>query len=150
MLEEKNKVRIHRVLRAPPERVYKAFVDADALCRWIPPFGFLGKILEFDARVGGGYRMSFINFGSGQSHSFACKFIELSPNETIRYTDVFDDANLPGEMQVTVTFRAVVCGTELQVVQSGIPDVIPTEMCYLGWQESLLQLANLFEPVIPG
>ena len=150
MVDEKNTVRIHRVLRAPPKRVYKAFIDADALCRWIPPYGFLGKMHEFDCKVGGGYRMSFTNFGNGQSHSFACKFVELTPNETIRYTDVFDDPNLPGEMHVTVTFRSVLCGTELKVVQSGIPDVIPTEMCYLGWQESLWQLANLVEPNIPG
>ena len=144
-----NTVRLHRVLRAPAERVYKAFLDADALARWLPPYGFIGKIHESNIKVGGGYRMSFTNFGTGRSHSFACKFIELTPNERIVYTDKFDDPNLLGEMNVTVTLRNVACGTELTVVQEGIPEVIPTEMCYLGWQESLLQLANLVEPEIP-
>ena len=149
MSDSANTVKLHRVLRAPAERVYKAFICPDALCRWIPPYGFLGKIDEIDVKVGGGYRMSFTNFGTGSSHSFACKFVELTPNERIRYTDRFDDPNLPGEMAVTIEFRAVSCGTELSIVQSGIPEVIPVEMCYLGWQESLLQLANLVEPEIP-
>ncbi len=149
MSDSANTVKLHRVLRAPAERVYKAFICPDALCRWIPPYGFLGKIDEIDVKVGGGYRMSFTNFGTGSSHSFACKFVELTPNERIRYTDRFDDPNLPGEMAVSIEFRAVSCGTELSIVQSGIPEVIPVEMCYLGWQESLLQLANLVEPEIP-
>ncbi|MCB9849488.1 MAG: SRPBCC family protein [Phycisphaerales bacterium] len=149
MSESTNTVKLHRVLRAPAERVYKAFIDPDALVRWIPPYGFLGRIHEIDVKVGGGYRMSFTNFGTGNSHAFACKFVELTPHERIRYVDEFDDANLPGEMNVTVTFRKVSCGTELEVVQAGIPAVIPTEMCYLGWQESLAQLAHLVEPEIP-
>ncbi len=147
-MTEKNTVRLHRVLRAPAERVYKAFLDADALCRWLPPFGILGTIHEFDAKVGGGYRMSFTNFGSGHSQSFSCKFVELTPNERIRYTNVFDDPNLPGEMKVVVELRTVVCGTELSIVHAGIPETIATELCYLGWQEGLLQLANLVEPEI--
>ena len=142
-------VRLHRVLRAPAERVYKAFIDADAMARWLPPHGFLGKVHEIDARVGGGYRMSFTNFGTGSAHSFSAKYVELVPHERIRHTDRFDDPNLPGEMNVTITFRPVLCGTELSIVQEGIPAVIPTEMCYLGWQESLGQLANLVEPSIP-
>jgi len=142
-------VRLHRVLRAPAERVYKAFIDADAMARWLPPHGFLGKVHEIDARVGGGYRMSFTNFGTGSAHSFSAKYVELVPNERIVHTDTFDDPNLPGEMNVTITFRPVLCGTELSIVQEGIPAVIPTEMCYLGWQESLGQLANLVEPSIP-
>lgn len=149
MANTNNTVRLHRVLRAPAERVYKAFLDPDALARWLPPYGFIGKVHESDMKVGGGYRMSFTNFGTGSSHSFACKFVELTPNERIRYTDKFDDPNLPGEMNVAVTLRMVACGTELTVVQEGIPEVIPTEMCYLGWQESLLQLGNLVEPKIP-
>ena len=142
-------VRLHRVLRAPAERVYKAFLDADAMARWLPPYGFTGKVYEIDPKVGGGYRMSFTNFGTGSSHSFSAKYIELVPNERIRHTDRFDDANLPGEMNVTITLKTVLCGTELSIVQEGIPAVIPAEMCYLGWQESLLQLANLVEPSIP-
>ena len=142
-------VRLHRVLKAPPERVYRAFTDADALCRWLPPHGFLCKVHHFDARVGGGHRMSFTNFGTGHSHSFGGDYLELVPNERLRYTDKFDDPNLPGAMQVTVTLRKVVCGTELNVVQEGIPELIPAEMCYLGWQESLEQLAKLVEPEIP-
>lgn len=149
MTTEKNTVRLHRVLRAPVERVYKAFVDADALCRWLPPYGHIGKIHEIEVKVGGGYRMSFTNFGTGRSQTFTCKFVELTPNEQIRYTDVFDDPNLPGEMQVVVNFRSVLCGTELSIVHAGIPDVIPAELCYLGWQEGLIQLANLVEPDIP-
>lgn len=142
-------VRLHRVLRAPAERIYKAFIDPDAMARWLPPHGFTGKVHEIDARVGGGYRMSFTNFGTGSSHSFSAKYVELTPHERIRHTDRFDDPNLPGEMNVTITFRPVLCGTELNIVQEGIPAVIPTEMCYLGWQESLGQLANLVEPNIP-
>lgn len=142
-------VHLHRVLRAPAERVYRAFIEADALNRWVPPFGFLGKIHEINATVGGGYQMSFTNFGTGSSHSFTVKFVELVPNERIRHTDTFDDPNLPGVMDVTVTFRKVLCGTELEIVQAGIPEMIPVEMCYLGWQESLTQLAQLVEPEIP-
>ncbi len=142
-------IRLHRVLKAPPERVYRAFTDADALAKWLPPHGFTAKVHEFDARVGGGYRMSFTNFSSGRSHSFGGTYIELRPHERIRYTDRFDDPNLPGEMNVTVALKAVICGTELSIVQDGIPDVIPTEMCYLGWQESLAMLAQLVEPNIP-
>jgi uncharacterized protein YndB with AHSA1/START domain len=142
-------VRLHRVLRAPAERVYKAFIDADAMARWLPPHGFIGKVHEIDAKVGGGYRMSFTNFGTGSAHSFSAKYVELVPHERIRHTDRFDDPNLPGEMNVTITLKPVLCGTELSIVQEGIPAVIPTEMCYLGWQESLGQLANLVEPSIP-
>ena len=142
-------VRLHRVLRAPADRVYKAFIDADAMARWLPPHGFIGKVHEIDAKVGGGYRMSFTNFGTGSAHSFSAKYVELVPNERIVHTDRFDDPNLPGEMNVTITFRPVLCGTELNVVQEGIPAMIPVEMCYLGWQESLGQLANLVEPSIP-
>ena len=149
MTNDKNTVRLHRVLRAPAERVYKAFLDPDALCRWLPPHGILATIDEFDTNVGGGCRMSFTNFGTGSSQSFTRKFVELTPNERIRYTDVFDDPNLPGEMKVVVELRTVICGTELSIVHSGIPEMIPVEMCYLGWQEGLLQLANLVEPEIP-
>lgn len=144
-----NTVRLHRVLRAPPERIYRAFLEPDAMVRWIPPHGFLGKVLESDVRVGGRHRMSFTNFGTGSTQSFGGEYLELTPSERIRYTDRFDDANLPGEMQVTVSLRAVACGTELQVEQAGIPPMIPVEFCYLGWQESLGQLANLVEPQIP-
>lgn len=143
-------VRFHRVLTAPPERVYKAFLDADALVKWLPPHGFTAKMHQFDPKVGGGYRMSFTNFSSGASHSFAVKYVELTPHERIRHTDRFDDANLPGEMQVTITFKKVSVGTELNIVQEGIPDLIPTEACYLGWQESLTLLAQLVQPEIPG
>ena len=142
-------VRLHRVLRAPADRVYKAFVDGAALARWLPPHGFIGKVHEIDAKVSGGYRMSFTNFGTGSAHSFSAKYVELVPNERIVHTDRFDDPNLPGEMNVTITLKPVLCGTELSIVQEGIPAVIPTEMCYLGWQESLGQLANLVEPSIP-
>ena len=142
-------IRLHRVMKAPPERLYRAFLDPDALARWCPPHGFIGKVHEMDARVGGGYRMSFTNFGTGSSHSFGGKYLELVPNERIRYTDAFDDPNLPGEMGVTVTLRSVMCGTELTLEQTGVPEAIPPEMCYLGWQESLGQLANLVEPEIP-
>jgi uncharacterized protein YndB with AHSA1/START domain len=143
-------VHLHRVLKAPPERVYKAFVDADAKVKWLPPYGFTARMHEFDARVGGGYRMSFTNFGTGQSHSFRAKYLELRPGERIRYSDVFDNADLPGTMLVTVELRAVACGTELKITQEGIPEMIPTEMCYLGWQESIQQLARLVEPEIPN
>jgi uncharacterized protein YndB with AHSA1/START domain len=142
-------VRLHRVLRASPERVYRAFLDADAMARWLPPHGFTGKVHHLDARVGGGFRMSFTNFGTGHGHSFGGEYLELVPNELLRYTDRFDDPSLPGQMRTTVTFRQVSCGTELKVMQEGIPEMIPVEMCYLGWQESLQQLAQLVEPVIP-
>ena len=144
-----NTVRLHRVLRAPPERVYRAFLDPEAMAKWLPPRGFTGKVHEMDARVGGSHRMSFTNFGTGKTESFGGSYLELTPYQTIRYTDRFDDPNLPGEMQVTVSLRPVVCGTDLQIVQEGIPDAIPVEFCYLGWQESLAQLAHLVEPDIP-
>jgi uncharacterized protein YndB with AHSA1/START domain len=143
-------VRLHRVLKAPAERVYRAFLEPEAMVKWLPPNGFVGKVHSMDARVGGGYKMSFTNFSSGSSHSFGGTYIELVPGERLRYTDKFDDANLPGEMNVTVTLRKVLCGTELSIVQEGIPAVIPVEMCYLGWQESLTQLAAIVEPEIPG
>lgn len=142
-------VRLHRVLRAPPYRIYKAFTDKSALERWVPPFGFTGTVHEIDVRVGGGYRMSFTNFGTGSSHSFTVNYLELVPNERILHTDCFDDGNLPGEMLVSIDINAVSCGTEISIVQEGIPSVIPVEMCYLGWQESLEQLARLVEPDIP-
>ncbi|ARN19274.1 SRPBCC family protein [Piscinibacter gummiphilus] len=143
-------VRLHRVLRCPPERVYRAFVEPDAYARWLPPHGFTGQVHEMDARVGGRYRMSFRNFSSGNSHSFGGEYLELVPGEKVRYTARFDDPNLPGQMQTTITLKAVSCGTEVTAVQEGIPEMIPTEMCYLGWQESLLHLAQLVEPEIPG
>ena len=149
MADSGNTVRLHRVLRAPAERVYRAFLDPEAMVKWLPPYGFTGKVHEIDARVGGGYRMSFTNFSTGNSHSFAAKYIELTPHERIRHTDTFDDPNLPGEMQVTISLRKVLCGTELEITQAWIPDVIPVEMCYLGWQESLKQLARVVEPEIP-
>jgi len=145
-----NTVRIHRVLRAPAERVYRAFLDPDAMAKWLPPHGFTCKVHHLDAKVGGSYRMSFTNFSSGQSHSFGGTYLELVPGERLVHTDVFDDPNLPGEMRVTVTFKAVFCGTELNVVQEGIPAVIPAEACYLGWQESLTLLTQLIEAEIPG
>jgi len=145
-----NTVRLHRVLRATPERVYRAFLDADAMAKWLPPDGFTAKVHHMDARVGGTFRMSFINFATGKSHSFGGEYLELTPHERIRYTDKFDDPNLPGEMHVTVTLNKVSVGTELNVVQEGIPDVIPLEACYLGWQESLALLARLVEAEIPG
>lgn len=142
-------IRLHRVLRAKPERVYRAFLDPDAMAKWLPPYGFTCKVQHIDAKVGGTHKASFTNFTTGRSHSFGGRYLELKPNELIRYTDKFDDPNLPGEMQVTVTLKSVSCGTELTVVQEGVPDVIPAEGCYLGWQESLLQLANLVDPEIP-
>jgi uncharacterized protein YndB with AHSA1/START domain len=143
-----NTVRLHRVLRAPPERVYRAFLNPDAMAKWLPPHGFTGKVHELDARVGGRYHMSFTNFTTGQGHSFGGEYLELVPNERIRHTDVFDDPNLPGTMQVTVSLQPVPCGTELNIVQEGIPEVIPLEACYLGWQESLALLAQLVEAEI--
>jgi uncharacterized protein YndB with AHSA1/START domain len=143
-------IHLHRVLRAPPERVYRAFLDADAMAKWLPPNGFTGRVQHIDARVGGAYRMSFTNFASGASHSFGGEYLELVPNERIRYTDKFDDPNLSGEMRTTVSFNKVSCGTELNVVQEGIPEAIPSEACYLGWQESLTLLAKLIEAEVPG
>jgi uncharacterized protein YndB with AHSA1/START domain len=143
-------VRLHRVLRAPPERIYRAFLDAEAMTKWLPPNGFTGKVHHLDAKVGGTYKMSFANFTSGHSHSFGGEYLELVPNERIRHTDKFDDPNLPGEMQTTVSLKQVFCGTELNVVQEGIPAAIPVEACYLGWQESLTLLAQLVEAEIPG
>ena len=142
-------VRLHRVLRATPERVYRAFIDPDAMVKWIPPHGFTGRMHQIDARVGGSYRMSFTNFSTGQSQAFGGEYLELMPHERLRYTDRFDNASLPGEMTTTVTLAQVSCGTELNIVQEGIPEVIPTEACYLGWQESLAQLAKLVEAEIP-
>jgi uncharacterized protein YndB with AHSA1/START domain len=144
-----NTVRLHRVLRAAPERVYRAFLSPDAMAKWLPPYGFTCQVHQMEARVGGTFRMSFTNFGSGNGHSFGGEYRELVPNERIQYTDKFDDPNLPGEMVTTVTLRAVSCGTDVSIVQEGVPEVIPVEMCYLGWQESLAQLATLVEPVIP-
>jgi len=144
-----NTIRLYRVLRATPERVYRAFLDGDAMAKWLPPNGFTGKVHHVDAKVGGTYKMSFTNFTTGKSHSFGGKYIELVPNERIRYTDKFDDANLPGEMQATISLKKVFCGTELNIVQEGVPGVIPAEACYLGWQESLILLAKLVEAEIP-
>src|SRR3954469_24342831 len=143
-------VRLHRVLTAPAERIYRAFLEPEAMVKWLPPQGFTGKVHSMDARVGGGYKMSFTNFSSGQSHSFGGTYNELVPGEKLRYSDKFDDPNLPGEMSVTVTLKKVMCGIELSIVQEGISTAIPTEMCYLGLQESLLQLAAVVEPEIPG
>ena len=145
-----NTIRLHRVLRGTPERVYRAFTNAAAQAKWLPPYGFTCTVHQFEPKVGGAFKMSFTNFTSGNSHSFGGKFVELKPNELIRYTDKFDDPHLPGEMQVTVTLKKVSCGTELSIVQEGVPDVIPPEACYLGWQESLAQLASLVDPEIPG
>jgi uncharacterized protein YndB with AHSA1/START domain len=145
-----NSVRLHRVIRAPVERVYRAFLDPDALVKWMPPHGFTGKVHHIDAEIGGTYKMSFTNFSTGQTHAFGGKYLELVPNQRIRNTDVFDDPYLPGEMVTTVTLRKVSCGTELKIVQEGIPDAIPLEGCYLGWQESLTLLAQLVETEIPG
>jgi len=143
-------IRLHRVLRAPPERVYRAFLDADANAKWLSPNGFTCKVHHMDAKVGGTFRMSFTNFANGQSHAFGGSYLELVPNERLRFTDKFDDPNLPGEITVTVTLKAVSCGTELNIVQENVPAVIPPEMCYLGWQDSLTLLARLVEAEIPG
>ena len=143
-------VRLHRILKAPPDRVYRAFLDPEAMVKWLPPHGFTGKVHHLEAKVGGTYRMSFKNFSTGNSHSFGGSYLELVPNERIRHTDKFDDPNLPGEMQVTVALKQVMGGTELNILQEGIPSAIPVEMCYLGWQESLMLLAQLVEPEIPG
>lgn len=143
-------LRLYRVLRAPPERVYRAFLDAEALAKWLPPHGFTAKVHQLDARVGGTFRMSFMHFASGNAQAFGGEYLELVPFERIRYTDRFDDPNLPGLMQVTVSLLPVACGIGLKVLQEGVPEAIPVEMCYLGWQESLLQLAALVEPEIPG
>jgi uncharacterized protein YndB with AHSA1/START domain len=145
-----NTVRLHRVLRAPPERIYRAFLDADAMAKWLPPHGFTGKVHQLNAEVGGTYRMSFTHFGTGHSHTFGGKYLELVPGERIVHTDRFDDPNLPGEMRTAISLRKVSCGTELEVVQEGIPDAIPVEACYLGWQQSLALLAQLVEGEIPG
>lgn len=149
MTDATNAVQLHRVLRAPAERIYKAFLDPDALCRWLPPYGYLGKIDRIDARVGGSYHMSFSNFGTGHSHAFESTFVELIPGERIRLADKFDDPGLAGEMTKTITLRTVSCGTEIRILHEGLPAAIPTEMCYLGWQESLVQLADLVEAGIP-
>lgn len=142
-------IRLHRVLRAPADRIYRAFLDPDAMAKWLPPHGFTGKVGHLDARVGGTYQMSFTNFGTGHSHTFGGRYLELVAAQRIRHTDAFDDPNLPGEMQVTVDLRAVSCGTEVSIVQEGVPAVIPAEACYLGWQESLTLLAQLVEAEIP-
>lgn len=143
-------VHIHRVLRTTPEKVYKAFLDADALQKWLPPYGFTCKVAHLNATVGGTFKMSFTNFSTGNGHSFGGEYLEMVPSEKLRYTDKFDDPNLPGEMVVTIELKKVLCGTEVNITQTGIPSVIPLEMCYLGWQESMAQLAQLVEPDIPG
>ena len=143
-------VRLHRVLRAPPERVYRAFLEPDAMAKWLPPYGFTCQVHHMEARVGGTYRMSFRNFGTGHAHSFGGEYLELVPFEKIRYSDRFDDPSLLGRMEATISLRQVSCGTELAILQEGLPEVIPVEMCHLGWQESLAQLARLVEPEIPG
>jgi uncharacterized protein YndB with AHSA1/START domain len=144
-----NTIRLHRVLCAAPDKIYRAFLDADAMAKWLPPNGFTGKVHQMDGKVGGTYKMSFTNFTTGKSHSFGGKYLELTPHERIRYTDKFDDPNLPGEMQTTITLRKVSCGTELNIVQEGVPDAIPAEACYLDWQESLILLSKLVEADIP-
>ena len=144
-----NTVKLHRVLRATPEKIYRAFLDAGAMAKWLPPYGFTCTVHHLDAKLGGTFRMSFTNFSSGNGHSFGGEYRELVQNERIRYSDKFDDPNLPGEMETTVVLKAVSCGTDVSIEQSGIPAMIPAEMCYLGWQESLAQLATLVEPVIP-
>ena len=143
-----NTIRLHRGLKAPPERVYKAFIDRDAMAKWLPPYGFTGKVHHADAKVGGTYKMSFANFTTGKSHAFGGRYLEMKPNELIRYTDKFDDPNLPGQMQTTISLKKVSVGTEVSIVQEGIPSVIPVDACYLGWQESLTLLAQLVEPEI--
>lgn len=142
-------IRLHRVIRTSPEKVYRAFIDPDAMAKWLPPHGFTGKVHHMDAKVGGSFRMSFTNFGTGKSHSFGGEFLEMIPHERLRYTDTFEDPNLPGVILVTVTLKKVVCGTEVNIVQEGVPAIIPAEACYLGWQESLNLLAQLAEPDIP-
>ena len=144
-----NTIRLHRVLRATPERIYRAFLNADAMAKWLPPNGFTGKVHHLDAKVGGTFNMSFTNFTTGKSHSFGGKYLELVPHERLHYTDTFDDPNLPGEMRVTVTLKPVSCGTDVTIVQEGVPAVIPSEACYLGWQESLILLGQLVEVEIP-
>jgi len=143
-------IRLHRVLKAPPERVYRAFIDPAANCKFLPPYGYTCSVQKMDARVGGTFRMSFTNFGTGNSHSFGGEYLELKPGERLVYTDRFDDPNLPGEIKVTIDLKKVSCGTEMSIVQEGVPDVIPAEACYLGWQDTLNQLANLVDPEIPG
>jgi len=143
-------IRLHRVMRSSPEKIYKAFLDADALAKLLPPYGFTCKVHSIDPKVGGSFRMSFTNFGTGHGHSFGGRYLELVPGEKLRYTDTFDDPNLPGEIVVTVMLKKVLCGTDVSIEQAGVPAVIPAEMCYLGWQESLVQLANLTEPDIPN
>ena len=149
MTTDSHTIRLHRVIRAKPERVYRAFLDADAKAKWLPPHGFTGKVHHLEAKVGGTYRMSFTNFTTGNSHTFGGTYTELTPHTRIRYTDKFEDANLPGEMEVTVELKEVPCGTELNITQAGVPAVIPAEACYMGWQESLILLAQLVEPEIP-
>lgn len=144
-----NTIRLHRVFRATPERIYRAFLNADAMVKWLPPNGFTGKVHRMDAKVGGTFKMSFTNFTTGKSHSFGGQYLELVPHERLRYTDNFDDPNLPGEIYVTVALKKVSCGTEVDIVQEGVPDVIPAEACYLGWQESLTLLGKLVEAEIP-
>jgi uncharacterized protein YndB with AHSA1/START domain len=150
MIMPTNTIKLHRVLRTTPEKIYRAFLDADAMAKWLPPNGFTCKVHHLDAQTGGTYKMSFTNFSTGHSHSFGGKYLELVPNERIRHTDEFDDPNLPGEMQTTISIKQVSCGTELDIVQEGIPETIPPEACYLGWQESLMLLAQLVEVEIPG
>jgi uncharacterized protein YndB with AHSA1/START domain len=145
-----NTVRLHRVIKTTPERIYRAFLDADAMAKWLPPYGFTCKVQHMDAKVGGTFRMSFTNFTTGHGHAFGGEYRDLVPNERIQYSDKFDDPTLPGEMVTTVTLRQVSCGTDVSIEQAGIPEMIPVEMCYLGWQESLAQLVTLVEPVIPG
>ena len=150
MSTQTNTIRLHRVLRSTPEKVYRAFLDADAMSKWLPPYGFTCKVHHFEGKVGGTFKMSFTNFGTGSSHSFGGTYLELVPHERIRYTDKFDDPNLPGEITVTVTLKKVSCGTDVRIVQEGVPAVIPEEACYFGWHESLRQLCELVEPEIPN
>jgi uncharacterized protein YndB with AHSA1/START domain len=149
LMSSTNTVRLHRILRAPPDRVYKAFITPDAMCKWLPPYGFTGTVHSIDATVGGTYRMSFTNFSTGKSHSFGGTYLELEPGKKVRYNDQFDDPNLPGMMETTITLQPVSCGTDITIVQEGIPAAIPAEFCYLGWQESIAQLALVVEPNIP-
>jgi uncharacterized protein YndB with AHSA1/START domain len=144
-----NTIKLHRVIKASPEKVYRAFTEPQALCFWMPPYGFLAQVHQMDLRAGGSYKMSFTNFTTGNTHSFGGTYLDLKPNEFLKHSDTFDDPNLPGEMTVSVRFKKVICGTELEIIQEGIPDIIPTEMCYLGWQESLEKLVKLVEPQIP-